>query len=87
MPGRTGTQHEDRHYPENRFPFSHAMTTDPFSRTTGALLQGRPTGAVFGLAGGWVLAQLLKRLPLEASLAPVLVLTGGLERCGPHHRN
>jgi len=35
-------------------------------------------GAVFGLAGGWLLAQLLKRLPLEASLAPVLVLTGGL---------
>jgi cell volume regulation protein A len=35
-------------------------------------------GAVLGLAGGWVLAQLLKRLPLEASLAPVLVLTGGL---------
>src|SRR6266851_4650231 len=35
-------------------------------------------GAVLGLGGGWVLAQLLKRLPLEASLAPVLVLTGGL---------
>jgi len=35
-------------------------------------------GAVIGLAGGWVLAQLLKRLRLEASLAPVLVLTGGL---------
>jgi NhaP-type Na+/H+ and K+/H+ antiporter len=35
-------------------------------------------GAILGLAGGWVLAQLLKRLPLEASLAPVLVLTGGL---------
>jgi cell volume regulation protein A len=35
-------------------------------------------GAVIGLAGGWVLAQLLKRLPLEGSLAPVLVLTGGL---------
>jgi cell volume regulation protein A len=35
-------------------------------------------GAVSGLAGGWVLAQLLKRLPLEGSLAPVLVLTGGL---------
>jgi cell volume regulation protein A len=35
-------------------------------------------GAVLGLAGGWVLAQLLKRLRLEASLAPVLVLTGGL---------
>ena len=35
-------------------------------------------GAAFGLAGGWALAQLLKRLPLEASLAPVLVLGGGL---------
>jgi cell volume regulation protein A len=35
-------------------------------------------GAVLGLAGGWALAQLLKRLRLEGSLAPVLVLTGGL---------
>jgi cell volume regulation protein A len=35
-------------------------------------------GAVIGLAGGWVLAQLLKRLAIEGSLAPVLVLTGGL---------
>jgi NhaP-type Na+/H+ and K+/H+ antiporter len=35
-------------------------------------------GAALGLAGGWVLAQLLKRLPIEAPLAPVLVLTGGL---------
>jgi cell volume regulation protein A len=35
-------------------------------------------GAALGLAGGWVLAQLLKRLKLEGSLAPVLVLTGGL---------
>jgi cell volume regulation protein A len=35
-------------------------------------------GAVLGLGGGWVLAQLLKRLRLEGSLAPVLVLTGGL---------
>jgi cell volume regulation protein A len=35
-------------------------------------------GAVIGLAGGWVLAQLLKWLALEGSLAPVLVLTGGL---------
>jgi cell volume regulation protein A len=35
-------------------------------------------GAVLGLAGGWVLAQSLKRLSIEASLAPVLVLTGGL---------
>jgi cell volume regulation protein A len=35
-------------------------------------------GAAFGLAGGWTLAQCLKRLRLEASLAPVLVLAGGL---------
>jgi cell volume regulation protein A len=35
-------------------------------------------GAVIGLVGGWVLAQLLKRLALEGALAPVLVLTGGL---------
>ena len=35
-------------------------------------------GAILGLAGGWVLAELLKRLRLEASLAPVLVLAGGL---------
>jgi NhaP-type Na+/H+ and K+/H+ antiporter len=35
-------------------------------------------GAAFGLAGGWALAQALKRLRLEASLAPVLVLAGGL---------
>ena len=35
-------------------------------------------GASLGLLGGWALGQLLKRLPLEASLAPVLALTGGL---------
>jgi NhaP-type Na+/H+ or K+/H+ antiporter len=35
-------------------------------------------GAALGLAGGWVLAQSLKRLPIEAPLVPVLVLTGGL---------
>jgi hypothetical protein len=43
MPGRTATQHEDRLYPENWFPFGNAVTTDPFSRKTGAILQGRPT--------------------------------------------
>ncbi len=32
MPGRTATQHEDRLYPENWFPFGNAVTTDPFSR-------------------------------------------------------
>jgi NhaP-type Na+/H+ and K+/H+ antiporter len=35
-------------------------------------------GAALGLAGGWLPAQSLKRLPIEAPLAPVLVLTGGL---------
>ena len=43
MPGRTGTQHEDRLYPENWFPFSQAVATDPFSGKTGAILAGRPT--------------------------------------------
>jgi hypothetical protein len=43
MPGRTATQHEDRLYPENWFPFGNAVTTDPFSRKTSAILQGRPT--------------------------------------------
>ena len=40
MPGRTATQHEDRLYPENWFPFGNAVTTDPFSGRRGALLQG-----------------------------------------------
>jgi hypothetical protein len=43
MPGRTATQHEDRLYPENWFPFSNAVATDRFSRATGSTLQGRPT--------------------------------------------
>jgi hypothetical protein len=43
MPGRTATQHEDRLYPENWFPFGNAMTTDLFSGQTGAILKGRPT--------------------------------------------
>jgi hypothetical protein len=30
-PGRTATQHEDRLYPENWFPFAMAATADPFS--------------------------------------------------------
>jgi hypothetical protein len=44
MPGRTATQHEDRLYPENWFPFGNTVTTDPFSRKTGAILHGHPTG-------------------------------------------
>lgn len=43
MPVRTATQHEDRLYPENWFPFGNAVTTDPFSGRCGALLQGRPS--------------------------------------------
>jgi hypothetical protein len=43
MPGRTATQHEDRLYPENWFPFGNAVTTDPFSGHSGAILKGRPT--------------------------------------------
>jgi Alpha/beta hydrolase domain len=43
MPGRTATQHEDRLYPENWFPFGNAVTTDPFSGVSAAILEGRPT--------------------------------------------
>jgi hypothetical protein len=38
MPGRTATQHEDRLYPENWFPYSTAQTADPVSGQIGALL-------------------------------------------------
>jgi hypothetical protein len=38
MPGRTATQHEDRLYPENWFPFSAAQTADPVSGRIDALL-------------------------------------------------
>ena len=58
------------------------LIAEPGSVGTGGaallFLEEMAGGAVLGLAGGWVLAQLLKRLPLEGSLAPVLVLTGGL---------
>jgi len=40
MPGRTATQHEDRLYPENWFPFSTAKTADPVSGRIAALLPG-----------------------------------------------
>lgn len=43
MAGRTATQHEDRLYPENWFPFGNAVTTDLFSGKTGAILRGRST--------------------------------------------
>jgi hypothetical protein len=43
MPGRTATQHEDRLYPENWFPFGTTAATDPFSGKSGAILQGDTT--------------------------------------------
>jgi hypothetical protein len=42
MPGRTATQHEDRLYPENWFPFSTAKTADPVSGRIAGLLTGSP---------------------------------------------
>jgi cell volume regulation protein A len=47
-----------------------------------SFLQEMIGGAVLGLAGGWALMQGLRRLRLEASLAPVLVLAGGLSIFG-----
>jgi hypothetical protein len=38
MPGRTATQHEDRFYPENWLPFGNAVTADPFSGNSDAIL-------------------------------------------------
>jgi hypothetical protein len=43
MPGRTATQHEDRLYPENWFPFSTATTADPVSGRIAGLLSGAAT--------------------------------------------
>ena len=43
MPGRTATQHEDRLYPENWFPFSTAAATDPVSGRRAGLLAGGAT--------------------------------------------
>jgi Alpha/beta hydrolase domain len=43
MPGRTATEHEDRLYPENWFPFSTARTADPVSGRIAALLSGATT--------------------------------------------
>jgi hypothetical protein len=39
MPGRTATEHEDRLYPENWFPYSTAETADPVSGRIDALLR------------------------------------------------
>ena len=38
QPFRTRTQHQDHDYPENEFPFSTALTTDPVSGRSAALL-------------------------------------------------
>ena len=46
MPGRTATQHEDRLYPENWFPFAIAATTDPFSGRDGGILAGQSSPKV-----------------------------------------
>src|SRR5213075_3298318 len=43
MPGRTATQHEDRLYPENWFPFAMAPTLDPHTGSRGGILADRPT--------------------------------------------
>ncbi len=43
MPGRTATQHEDRFYPENWFPFSTRAERDPFSGKTARLVAGKPS--------------------------------------------
>jgi Alpha/beta hydrolase domain len=39
MAGRTNTEHEDHLYPENEFPFSTALQTDPFTGKTAALFR------------------------------------------------
>lgn len=40
QPVRTATQHEDRTFPENAFPFSTARLTDPVTGRTGSLFRG-----------------------------------------------
>jgi Alpha/beta hydrolase domain len=40
QPYRTRTQHEDHGFPENHFPFAHAMLTDPVTGQTGGLWRG-----------------------------------------------
>jgi hypothetical protein len=39
QPNRTNTQHEDRTFPENAFPFSSARLTDPVTGRTGGVLR------------------------------------------------
>ena len=40
QPARTGTQHEDHGFPENAFPFSTAMLSDPLTEQEGSLFRG-----------------------------------------------
>ncbi|MGE0579798.1 MAG: alpha/beta hydrolase domain-containing protein [Reyranella sp.] len=40
QPARTGTQHEDHFFPENAFPFSTAMQSDPLTGKSGSLFRG-----------------------------------------------
>mgnify|MGYP003575293078 FL=1 len=40
QPARTGTQHEDHGFPENAFPFSTAMLSDPLTEEEGSLFRG-----------------------------------------------
>lgn len=40
QPARTSTQHEDHGFPENEFPFSTAMQSDPLTGRTGSLFRG-----------------------------------------------
>jgi len=40
QPGRTNTQHQDRTFPENAFPFATARMSDPVTGKSGSLLRG-----------------------------------------------
>src|SRR5688500_18616336 len=44
MPGRTATQHEDRLFPENWFPFSMALSADPVGGQVGGILPALSSG-------------------------------------------
>jgi hypothetical protein len=44
--GRTATQHEDRFYPENWFPFSFATTDDPLTGRSGTVFRDDGTDPV-----------------------------------------
>jgi hypothetical protein len=46
QPNRTATQHEDRFYPENWFPFGYRSARDPLSNTAGAMIGKGPTNPI-----------------------------------------